>query len=175
LGKIVNYVDSSTPAGAAKPKKMGVPVRATAIYIKTKTFHGGVCPVTGQAGCFLCRRRSPGRIFTKTRYPSMAISRIASSQKQARRIGRYGALAGPINKRLSLGQLTPSRLTILLPNWDKSNAAMLVDRLPNFTRFFEISPSQYPGSGAAFKICDRKDPLSLSLTASFAPFVTAAG
>jgi hypothetical protein len=38
LGK--NYVDSSTPAGAAKPNKMGVPVRTTAVYIKTNTFQG---------------------------------------------------------------------------------------------------------------------------------------
>jgi hypothetical protein len=39
---MVNYVDSSTPAGAAKPKKMGVPVRTTAIYIKTKFRFNGI-------------------------------------------------------------------------------------------------------------------------------------
>jgi hypothetical protein len=58
----------------------------SAIYIKTKMFHGVVCPVTGQATCFLCRRRSPGDFYkgsegvsAKTRYPSMAISRTAST------------------------------------------------------------------------------------------------
>jgi hypothetical protein len=90
LGKIVNYVDSSTLAGAAKPKKNERSCPGNSYLHKNQNVSRGCMSRHRTSGLFFVPaafarsdfyKGSEG-VSTKTRYPSMAISRTASTMME---------------------------------------------------------------------------------------------
>jgi hypothetical protein len=90
LGKIVNYVDSSTLAGAAKPKKNERSCPGNSYLHKNQNVSRGCMSRHRTSGLFFVPaafarsdfyKGSEG-VSTKTRYPGMAISRTASTMME---------------------------------------------------------------------------------------------